>query len=272
MGNLVINHRIPKDDVLNVDYTKNIEGQNMLSISTSYGAVNIILTDAELDTFQDEISDLNQFYMLPETKLSYSKTPALQPKANFYIQEGMLNGKLIVSKEPVTNAPYLMFNTMEIKNYRRTIVIYLTKEIVDKLDIITIRDVPFVYNASSIQTVNLSNEPNIVFTLDTGEFITIEVPGVSVGDLKTESQTEYDYQIDPLNDQKISKVTSVNVISQTVQSDDIDSITINHTSPDNLTYLQFIVTDVDNLRRSVYTIYLSFLVFEQFNTEIQLWT
>lgn len=271
-NNLIINHRIPKDDVLNADYTKNVDGQNLLSFSTTYGAVNIVLTDAELDTFKNEIADLNQEYMLPSTVVSYSKIPALQPKANFYIQEGMLDGKLIISKEPKTNAPYIMFNTMEVKGYRRTIVLYLTTELVDKLDIITIRDVPFVFQPDSIQTVNLANQPNIVFTLSTGEFLSIEVPAASIVGLKTEAQTEYDYQIDPLNEQDSITVSPKNVFSQSIDADTIDSITVNHTSPDNMSYLQFSVTDVDNLRRSVYTVYIPFVIYEQFNTEIQLWT
>lgn len=270
--NKVIYHRVTKDLVLNADYATNVEGENILNISTTYGAISVVLSDTELSDFKDDIASLNQFFMIPSNTITASSSPSLYPEINFYITNGLLDGKIVVSKEPSTNAPYLLLHTLGIKGYRRTIQIYLTTDIVDKLDEVTIRDVPFVYHNNLIQTVNLANQPNIVITLTSGEFLELSVPTASVSTLKTQSQDEMDHLNDPLTEQSAISATSKNVFSQSINGDDIDSIAISHTAEENMSYLQFTVTDVDDLRRSVYTIYMDETVFEQFNTEIQLWT
>lgn len=270
--NRVIYHRVTKDLVLNADYAENVEGENILNISTTYGAISIVLSDAELSDFKDDIASLNQFFMIPSNTMTASSSPALNPDINFYITDGLLDGKIVVSKEPNTNAPYLLLHTLSIKGYRRTVQIYITTDIVDKLDEVTIRDVPFVYHNDLIQTVNLANQPNIIITLTSGEFLELSVPTGSVSALKTQSQDEMDHLNDPLTEQSSISVTSQNVFSQSIEGDDIDTIAISHTAEENMSYLQFTVTDVDALRRSVYTIYMNETVFEQFNTEIQLWT
>jgi hypothetical protein len=269
----IIYHRIPSSQVLNVDYTVDRLGTNQLSIMYDSGSTIIQFDDTEFATFKQEVADMNQYFMLPEVTVSSSSVSYLNDEESFIIDSSNKEGKIEVSKEPTTNAPYILIRTSPIRNYSRIIQIYLTEDQIDKLDEITIRDIPFVYASSLFVTENASVQPNIVFTLNSGEFINLEIPAGSLATFKTECQDEADFLNDPLTVQTSVSVSSRNVISQTIEADAINTVSVGHTSSGNLTFIQVVGEEIpDKLRRSVFTFYLPEELFLDLNDEVQLWT
>jgi hypothetical protein len=268
----VISHRIPSSYVKNVDYSVDENELQVLTVLTENSTVHVQFSPQNFIDFRTDIADMNNYLDMPDNTYSASKVTALNDDQSFYITDGDLIGKVIVSLESSNNAPYLLIRTEPLKGYSRTIQIYLTPAQVDKLDIDTIRDVPVVYSYQSVITVD-GVDPNIILTCLSSSFIDIGVPSPLLAGLQTEMQAEVDFLNDPLIIDNIvyKQVVEKNAKSFTIDPDEIISISTGHMSVGYTPFLQLVVDQPAKLRRLVMTIYMRKEILEDLNTIIQGW-